>query len=131
MQTEEEKEEKGFRPEESRIAGAFLFDTLNKRSDFEKLRKQGRILKNKYLLLYVLPSTNTRTLRAGFAIGKKTGKAFQRNKIRRVLKEILRKVSIPYSIDIFIIVRNTIVGAGYSELKRELEGSLFRFFPDK
>ena len=30
--------------------------------------------------------------RVGFSISKKTGKAFQRNKLRRILKEVLRKV---------------------------------------
>ena len=131
MQTEEKKEERDFRPDKARNAGSLLFDTLKKRSDFEKLRKKGRILKNKYMILYILPSIKIRTLRAGFAIGKKTGKAFQRNKIRRILKEILRKASIPISIDVFIVVRNTIAEAGYIELKRELEDSLGKFFPDK
>ena len=69
--------------------------------------------------------------RVGFGISKKIGKAFQRNKVRRVLKEILRKVSIPFAIDVYIIARNTITDAGYNELKEELERSLKKFFLNK
>ena len=128
MQTGEEKEEKDFQPDNIRDVCVLPFDTIKKRRDFEKLRKKGRVLKNKYLILYILPQKESRVLRAGFGISKKTGKAFQRNKIRRILKEILRKVSIPFAIDVFIIARSTIIQADYGEIKKELEESLGRFF---
>lgn len=128
MQTGEEKEEKDFQPDISAGGRILPFATLKKRNEFEKLRKKGRVFKNRHLVLYVLPQEEGNQLRAGFAINKKTGKAFQRNKIRRVLKEILRKVKIPYSIDVFIIVRHTINEAGFEELKNQLENSLRQFF---
>jgi ribonuclease P protein component len=131
LQTEEEKEEKDFQPDDAIDNGLLAFDTLKKKSDFEKLKKEGKVLKDKHLILYILPNKEQHTLRAGFGIGKKTGKAFQRNKIKRILKEILRKVSIPFAIDVFIIARNTITGAGYSELKEELEKNLKEFFLSK
>ncbi len=131
MQTGEEKEEKDFQPDISAGARILPFATLKKRNDFEKLRKKGRVLKNRYLILYVLPRKEGSSLRAGFAIGKKIGKAFQRNKIRRVLKEILRKISIPFAIDVFIICRHTIHKAGFEELKKQLEDSLKQFFQHK
>lgn len=124
MQTEEEKEGKSFQPDSVASRDFLTFDTLKKKSDFEKLKKEGRVLKNKYLIMYILPGKGQQSLRAGFGISKKTGKAYQRNKIRRVLKEILRKVSLPFAIDIFIITRKAIAEAGYSELKEELERSL-------
>ncbi|HAJ95531.1 MAG TPA: ribonuclease P protein component, partial [Actinobacteria bacterium] len=42
------------------------------------------------MIIYILPGEESKLIRAGFAISKKTGKAFQRNRTRRILKEILR-----------------------------------------
>jgi ribonuclease P protein component len=128
LQTGEEKEERDFQPDRAAESSILPFDTIKRQIDFEKLRKKGRLLKNKYLILYILPQSKEMKIRAGFGIGKKIGKAFQRNKIRRVLKEILRKVSVPYAIDIFIIVRHSILKAGFTDIKKELEKSLEKFF---
>jgi ribonuclease P protein component len=75
----------------------------------------------------MLPGEGSKLIRAGFAISKKTGKAFQRNRIRRVLKEILRNVSICKSIDVYIIVKKNIDNAGFSEIKEELEKSIDQY----
>ena len=124
----EEKEERDFQPDNAAEKSILPFVTIKRKIDFEKLRKKGKLLKNKYLILYILPQEKEKKVRAGFGIGKKTGKAFQRNKIRRVLKEILRKVSIPYAIDVFIITRHTILDASFSDIRKELEKSLEKFF---
>jgi len=128
LQTGEEKEERDFQPDKAAESSILPFVTIKRKIDFEKLRKKGRLLKNKYLILYILPQNKEMKIRAGFGIGKKIGKAFQRNKIRRVLKEILRKVSVPYAIDVFIVVRHSILKAGFTDIKKELEKSLEKFF---
>ncbi|MCD4669041.1 MAG: ribonuclease P protein component [Actinomycetia bacterium] len=104
-------------------------DTIKEKSIFKELRKKGRVSKNKYLIIYILPGEEEKqVIRAGFGISRKTGKAFQRNKTRRVLKEILRNVTIPFSINLYIIVKKTITGACFSEIKEELEKSLNYYF---
>jgi len=128
LQTGEEKEERDFQPDNAAECSILPFSTIKKKIDFEKLRKEGRLLKNKYLILYILPQKQEMNIRAGFGIGKKIGKAFQRNKIRRVLKEILRKVSVPYAIDVFIIARPSVLRASFADIKKELEKSLEKFF---
>jgi ribonuclease P protein component len=128
LQTGEEKEERDFQPDNAASGSILPFVTIKKKIDFEKLRKKGKLLKNKYLILYILPRKEEIKIRAGFGIGKKTGKAFQRNKIRRVLKEILRKVSVPYAINVYIIARHSILKAGFADIKKELEKSLEKFF---
>jgi ribonuclease P protein component len=66
--------------------------------------------------------------RIGVGISKKTGKAFQRNKLRRVLKEVLRKVLISFNVDLYLIARKNILSASFIEIKKELEESLWSFF---
>ena len=84
------------------------------------------------MIIYILPGPkNTNISRVGFGISKKTGKAFQRNKLRRILKEVLRKVLIPFNIDIYLISRKNIVGASFAEIKEGLEESLGSFFSNQ
>jgi len=128
LRTGEEKEERDFQPDNASECKVLPFVSIKRKVDFEKLRRKGKLLKNKYLILYIISRKKELELRAGFGIGRKIGKAFQRNKIRRVLKEILRKVSIPYAIDVFIIARHTILKASFAEIKNELEKSLEKFF---
>jgi len=81
------------------------------------------------LIIYILPDEEEKqVIRAGFGISKKTGKAFQRNRTRRVLKEILRNTTIPFSINLYIIAKKTIAGTCFSEIKEELEKSLNHYF---
>jgi ribonuclease P protein component len=84
------------------------------------------------LIIYILPGPkNTNISRVGFGISKKTGKAFQRNKLRRILKEVLRKVLIPFNVDFYLITRKNILGASFVEIKEGLEEILESFFLKK
>jgi len=79
--------------------------------------------------MYILPGPKDMSIsRVGFGISKKTGKAFQRNKLRRILKEVLRKVSISFNVDFYLITRKNILGANFVEIKKGLEESLGSFF---
>lgn len=81
------------------------------------------------MIIYILPGARDSDIsRVGFGISKKTGKAFQRNKLRRVLKEVLRKVLIPFNVDIYLIARKNSVGASFEDLKKVLTESLRSFF---
>ncbi|MBN2073268.1 MAG: ribonuclease P protein component [Actinobacteria bacterium] len=105
------------------------FDTIKKRKDIDRLRKEGKKYKNRYSILYILPGCvdNPRS-RAVFVVSRKIGKSVTRNRTRRVLKEVLRKVLINQRVDIFIIAKNDILCAGFLEIKEELENSLNSFF---
>ena len=81
------------------------------------------------MIIYILPRPKKIDIsRVGFSISKKTGKAFQRNKLRRILKEVLRKVLIPFNVDFYLIARKIILRASFIEIKKELEESLRSFF---
>lgn len=65
----------------------------------------------------------------GFGISKKIGGAVIRNKIKRVLKEVLRKVDVEISedLDILLIARKEFVIVDFWEIKKILENSLTAF----
>jgi ribonuclease P protein component len=89
-------------------------------------------LKNRFLIIYILNgSKDSCIIKAGFGISRKIGKAFQRNKIRRILKEVLRNVLIPRGVEIYLVARRTIADASYHDIKDELEKSLKSYYAGK
>jgi ribonuclease P protein component len=64
---------------------------LTATSQFELVRKAGRTQRGKLLMLGVLASKTNDGLRAGFVTSRKIGGAVLRNRVRRRLREIVRK----------------------------------------
>lgn len=63
---------------------------LRKRPDFSRVYGAGRSAAGRLLVVYTLPN-DTGELRIGFSAGKKIGKAVVRNRVKRRLKEVVRK----------------------------------------
>jgi ribonuclease P protein component len=64
--------------------------------------------------------------RYGITVSRHIGKAVVRNKIKRRIREILRRITLPPGFDIVIIARTAAAGADYSEMKKTTEEILFR-----
>lgn len=80
-------------PDAVRAAKNYLFKTLKKK-DFEELYSKGHRVYSKNLTLVHAPGAN---LAWGLSVSKKVGNSVVRNKLRRRIKEILRKISIKLS----------------------------------
>ena len=62
---------------------------LKKAKDFDRVFRAGkRAFTNRLTLIY-LPA---KTVKAGYAVGKKHGKAVKRNRLKRLLREAFRTV---------------------------------------
>jgi len=64
--------------------------------------------------------------RYGFSVTKKVGKAVQRNRLKRLLKEIMRLQSLKSGWDIVFIARSVAVNADYHQLERAVTKLLAR-----
>lgn len=64
--------------------------------------------------------------RYGFSVSKRVGKAVTRNRVKRLLREILRMTPLEPGWDIVFIARPAVASADYASLKRTVEGLLSR-----
>lgn len=88
---------------------------------FARLKK-GRAARGRFVAVRWLPS-RAGPARAGLVVSKKVGKAVVRNKIRRRLREILRRMLLP-PCDLMVVAQPEAATASYAELHRDLAFTL-------
>jgi ribonuclease P protein component len=101
---------------------------LTKREDFNKVYRFGKSNANFQFVVYSLPQSKVERFRAGISVSKKIGNAVVRNRIRRVVKEILRHHAdrIRLHCDIVVIARKPVAEMDYKEMEKSLLHALKR-----
>lgn len=95
-------------------------ERLTRKKEFEKAFREGKVLKNDRVVLYVTPN-KLQYSRLGLVVGKKVGNAVRRNRTKRLLREAYRlnKHILIIPVDIIAIPRHPFA----SDLKlQDLEG---------
>ncbi len=64
-------------------------DRIIKRSEFHELTSAGRKLENEFLIAFIEPGRLNRS-RLGITVTRKVGKAAQRNRVKRLIREYFR-----------------------------------------
>jgi ribonuclease P protein component len=94
---------------------------LTQSAEFAQVKKNGRVYRGRSVLLSILRANDATRFRAGFITSRALGSAVARNRVRRRLREIVRKHQhkIVDGTWIVTIARASAVGATYQELEVE------------
>ncbi|MFD0871816.1 ribonuclease P [Chlamydia abortus] len=95
---------------------------LAKREDFSKVYRWGKSTANHQFVLYRKEKNASQPLRVGVSVSKKVGNAVVRNRIRRVVKEIIRLNidRIEGNADLIFIARKPAADMSYHEMEKSL-----------
>jgi ribonuclease P protein component len=108
------KGDEGFRPQ----------DRIRKRSEYQAIYEKARRVPSRSFVLFVLPNTQNRP-RIGITVTKKIGGAVQRNRAKRLVREIFRRhKSELQDVDIVVNGRTALPAADYHRLESEFLGCL-------
>jgi ribonuclease P protein component len=88
---------------------------LSRSGDFDRVFREGRSHGNRYLVLYAFPRSDPSAgepLRLGVSVGRKVGGAVERNRVKRILREVFWALSdrLPEGHD-FVLVARPEIGA--------------------
>jgi ribonuclease P protein component len=98
---------------------------LTKRAQYLAVYKSRKAWVNNLIVIKALPN-ELEFSRYGFSVAKNVGKAVVRNRVRRLLKEIVRVTSMEPGWDIVFIARPSAAAADYHQLKKSIDKLLSR-----
>ena len=100
---------------------------LRRNADFQRVRRQGKTWANKLLVLNIAPN-GLEWNRFGFSVSRQVGKAVVRNRIKRRMREVVRRQRdrIPGGWDMVFIARSSMCEADFSAVERAVEQLLRR-----
>jgi ribonuclease P protein component len=94
-------------------------ERLTKPEQFTSVYKEGNTQVDRILVLKAKPN-QLKFSRYGISVSKHIGKAVVRNRVKRVLREILRLTLISPGWDIILIARSPSAGGDYQELNKSV-----------
>ena len=100
-------------------------ERLRHRQDFLRAQAQGKRLYTRHFGLVLAPM-ETGSPRLGLVVTKRLGKAVQRNRVKRLLREFFRrhKTGLP-AVDLVIMAKKGAAALGYRQVEEELGRLLF------
>ena len=115
-----------------RCAGAHTFPKhrrLRKRREFLAVQSGGKVFHGRYFLVVAVQaarSCGSQSVeadgRAGITVSKKVGSAVTRNRIKRLVREYLRRHDFAPGFDVVVIAKRSAAGlGGYREAARDLQ----------
>lgn len=99
--------------------------SLTNRAQYTLVYRKGKDWANRLLVVKAMPN-GLSISRYGFSVTKKVGKAVQRNRLKRLLREIMRLQPLRPGWDIVFIARSVAVNTDYHQLERAVTKLLTR-----
>lgn len=97
-------------------------EQIKRTFEYKKVYEKGKRYYSSYIILYVL-NNELQCSRVGISVGKKVGGSVKRNRIKRLLREILRHIwgRVIKERDIVVVAKNDALGKDLKTLWHDLE----------
>ena len=102
-----------------------LADRVRVRREFERAYDQGRKVHGRWMTVFLLPNGRA-TPRLGVAATRKLGSAVERNRAKRLARELFRRHRVSAGFDIIIVPRREMLDASFNSLEDEYRALLER-----
>jgi ribonuclease P protein component len=81
---------------------------LSRSAEFDRVYRQGRSQASRYLVLYAFPRGGDEGPRLGLSVSRKLGGAVERNRIKRLLREVFasQEPTLARGYDLVIVARS-------------------------
>ena len=107
----------GFRPDER----------IRRRAEFQQIYQRGARIHGRFATLFLLP--NNRDIgRLGVAATRKLGGAVQRNRAKRLIREVFRRNKVPPGYDLVVVAKRELVDASLIVFEADYRIALERRF---
>jgi len=95
---------------------------LRKNADFKNVYENGRSVAGRYVSIYYIKRGDQKGTRIGIVAGKKVGGAVARNRVKRVLREILSRYQdlLCEEHDIVVVARKSSLTAEFHKISADV-----------
>lgn len=100
-------------------------ERVRSRADFERAYSTGVRIHGRYLTLFVAPNGGSLS-RLGVAATRKLGGAVNRNRAKRLARELFRRHKVTSGLDIIIVPRREMLDAPFASLEADYLDALDR-----
>jgi ribonuclease P protein component len=100
-------------------------EKIRRRSDFQQVYDRGAKVHGRYCTVFMLPVAGS-VGRLGIAATKKLGGAVQRNRAKRLIREVFRQNKIAPGYDVVIVPKRELLDASLTALEAEYRKLLER-----